>query len=309
MRVLLQVHVADHDRSADRARGRVDFLEGALDPVDRRLRRGRNALLRSLARSQRRLDGEPGLSAGVFGLRRLHWTPEKAAKFAAGHRSTDFSLPALLRYFAEIPVHSDWQSGLVFAFAPLPLALCLFLRRSERNRCAVVWGLAALIGWQFIAFWVLTHRLDRFWLPLLPFACVLAGAGWSAIPPMGRAWIVNPLAAVVLLYNFSYCTTRYCALNDYTQDLMEHRRFSKGSASKAVLFADESGRIPPRATVLFVGFGGVTTGTIPTGTIRSSTTRSSNGWRPNRRRRTAYAPFRNFAEVREERISRRRNGN
>ena len=51
----------------------------------------------------------------------FNWTPEKAAKFAAGHRSTDFSLSALLRYFAEIPVHSDWQSGLVFALAPLPL--------------------------------------------------------------------------------------------------------------------------------------------------------------------------------------------
>jgi hypothetical protein len=187
----------------------------------------------------------------------FNWTPEKAAKFAAGHRSTDFSLPALLRYFAEIPVHSDWQSGLVFALAPLTLALCLFLRRSKRSHCTAVWSLAALIGWQFVAFWVMTHRLDRFWLPLLPFACVLAGAGWSAIPPMGRAWIVNPLAAVVLLYNFSYCTTRYCALNDYTADLMEHRRFSKGTASKAVMFADESGRIPPRATVLYVGFAGV----------------------------------------------------
>ena len=38
---------------------------------------------------------------------------------------------------------------------------------------------------------------------------------------------------------------------------MEHRRFSKGTASKAVMFADESGRIPPRATVLYVGFAGV----------------------------------------------------
>jgi len=74
---------------------------------------------------------------------------------------------------------------------------------------------------------------------------------------MSRAWIINPLAAVVLLYNFAYCTTRYCALNDYTADLREHRRFSKATASKSVLLADEANGIPPGATVLFVGFAGV----------------------------------------------------
>jgi len=184
-------------------------------------------------------------------------TAGKAAKFAAGHRSTDFSLPALLRYFSEIPVHSDWQSGLVFAFAPLPLAVCLFRRRSRSAGCNQAWALAALMGWQFAAFWLFTHRLDRFWLPLLPASCVLAGAGWAAIPARLRAWLINPLTAVVLLYNFAYCTTSYCALNDYTVDLMEHRRFSKATASKAVQLADEGGIVPRGATVMYVGFAGV----------------------------------------------------
>jgi 4-amino-4-deoxy-L-arabinose transferase-like glycosyltransferase len=187
----------------------------------------------------------------------FNWTPEKAAKFAAGHRSTDFSPPALFRYLAEIPVHSDWQSGLIFAFAPLPLAICLFRRRAAGNACASVWGLAALVGWQFLAFWLFTHRLDRFWLPLLPAACALAGAGWSATPATARAYFVNPAVALVALYNFAYCTTSYCALNDYTANLMEHRRFSRAAASKAVQLADEGGKIPPGATVLYVGFAGV----------------------------------------------------
>jgi 4-amino-4-deoxy-L-arabinose transferase-like glycosyltransferase len=195
------------------------------------------------------------LAYSIFGGK--NWTPEKAAKFAAGHRSDDFSFGSAGRYLAEIPVHSDWQSGLVFALAPIPLAVCLFRRRSHSESCIAVSILAGLIVWQFIAFYSFTHRLDRFWLPLLPYACVLAGAGWTTFPPGFRGWLVNPLACIAILFNFCYCTTSYCALNDYTANLMEHRRFSKGRASKAVLLADESGHIPPGATVLFVGFSGV----------------------------------------------------
>jgi len=38
---------------------------------------------------------------------------------------------------------------------------------------------------------------------------------------------------------------------------MEHRRFSKSTASKAVFLADDGGLIPRQGTVLYVGFAGV----------------------------------------------------
>jgi 4-amino-4-deoxy-L-arabinose transferase-like glycosyltransferase len=196
------------------------------------------------------------LAYSIFGG--TNWSPEKAAKFAAGHRSTDFSLGSVARYVVEIPVLSDWQSGLVFALAPIPIAVCLFRRRQGVEACTAVWMLSALVLWQFAAFYLFTHRLDRFWLPLLPYACVLAGAGWSAFPHAWRSWLVTPLCSVALLYNFAYSITPYCALNDRTADLFRaHREFSKGRASKAVLLADESGKIPFGARVLYVGFAGV----------------------------------------------------
>ena len=48
--------------------------------------------------------------------------------------------------------------------------------------------LAATSAYLFLTWWLLTHRLDRFWLPLLPALAVLAGLGadWTR----GRAWSV-----------------------------------------------------------------------------------------------------------------------
>ena len=46
-----------------------------------------------------------------------------------------------------------------------------------------LWGYA---GYLFLTWWLLTHRLDRFWLPLLPVLAVLAGLGADWV--RHRAW-------------------------------------------------------------------------------------------------------------------------
>src|SRR6185295_4697275 len=56
-----------------------------------------------------------------------------------------------------------------FAFAPLAL-----LAGAARRRAAWLW---VYVGWLTLSCWLFTHRIDRFWVPLIPVVALLAGAG------------------------------------------------------------------------------------------------------------------------------------
>ena len=75
---------------------------------------------------------------------------------------------------------SDWQSPLYVALAPLAL-----FRAGSRRLALWLWLFAAYL---FFTWWFATHRLDRFWLPMLPVLAILAGLGadWMR----SRSWSV-----------------------------------------------------------------------------------------------------------------------
>jgi hypothetical protein len=104
------------------------------------------------------------------------------------HRPRPVSAGALAGAVAEVAGRSDWQSPLYAALAPLAL-----LRRGSRRFALALWGLVAYL---FLTWWLLTHRVDRFWLPLLPAAAALAGLGadWTR----HRAWSVMRAALLTL---------------------------------------------------------------------------------------------------------------
>jgi hypothetical protein len=184
------------------------------------------------------------------------WSAERAERFTRAHRSTDFSLATIARYLGsiptvddweqilgEIPARSDWQSALVFAFAPLALL------GGCRRRAIGLW---LLVGYLFLVFWGFTHRLDRFWLPLEPFAGALAGAGlvWSG----RRVWQAFALTSclVAVVYNLAYCTTSLCGVNAYDVDLrLQWQR--NVAADPAMAVCNQSGLIRPDQMVLHVG--------------------------------------------------------
>lgn len=64
---------------------------------------------------------------------------------------------------------SEWLSPLV-----VPLLVLAFLIPRHR---AAVWCLAGMLLFVLLAWWLATHRIDRFWIPVLPLAALLAGAG------------------------------------------------------------------------------------------------------------------------------------
>jgi hypothetical protein len=163
-----------------------------------------------------------------------NWTPEKNEKWEWGHRvpllvaaglqrppqgashhaldpQTSISFRRLKENLIDVTARADWQSPLVFGLAPLAL---LF---ADRRRQAVVLWL--FVGFLFLQWWLLTHRLDRFWVPLLPIASVLAGAGavWSDNVHWRRA--VAVIAVACVFYNFSYSATQLCGNNQYAARL------------------------------------------------------------------------------------------
>ena len=106
------------------------------------------------------------------------WDTELNAKWRKGHSPDNHAPSDLAQKFLDVVVQSDWQSPLLFGLAPLA-----FL--AYRSRRTTVWRVTAwlwsYVAFLFLAWWVLTHRIDRFWVPMIPVAALLAGAGavWS----------------------------------------------------------------------------------------------------------------------------------
>ncbi|HEY2158857.1 MAG TPA: glycosyltransferase family 39 protein, partial [Isosphaeraceae bacterium] len=106
------------------------------------------------------------------------WDDAREAKWVNAHGPKPIGARAFIASALEVAGRSDWQSIAIFALAPLA-----FLRPGSRR---AAWAIGGYVLYLFLTWWLLTHRLDRFWLPLLPGLAVLAGLGadWTR----GRAW-------------------------------------------------------------------------------------------------------------------------
>ena len=109
----------------------------------------------------------------TFGDSTSTWTPDKNRQWNNVHRPKDFSPRTLARHAARVVLRSEWLSPLV-----IPLAALAFIVRRKRRLSLV---LLAYFGYVIVGWWLLTHRIDRFWIPVLPAVALLAGVGacWS----------------------------------------------------------------------------------------------------------------------------------
>jgi hypothetical protein len=115
------------------------------------------------------------------------WDLAKDRQWMAVHGPRDVSWDALGSDLVRVTMTSEWLSPLV-----MPLAALALLGR----RKATAWVLAAYFAMVIAVWWLFTHRIDRFWIPALPLAALLAGAGacWSA----ERLWRWGLLAFLVV---------------------------------------------------------------------------------------------------------------
>lgn len=142
-------------------------------------------------------------------------TPELDAQWTAAHRPPNFDLVDLAARATGFALTSYWLSPLV-----VPLAMLAFLNRAARKLALVTAGYVAYV---FTAWWLLTHRIDRFWLPALPLMALLAGMGatWSTT----KAWRVtlSVLLIACLAFNFLVLADGNLINNRYLADLDQLR--------------------------------------------------------------------------------------
>ncbi len=114
-----------------------------------------------------------------------------------------------------------------------------------------MWGYAVYL---FLTWWLLTHRLDRFWLPMLPTLAVLAGLGadWSR----ARGWTImlGVLLSLAITTNLAYTSTALAGLNEWTADLRRERASVPKMLNPPLARLDAE--LPDGAKVLLVGQAG-----------------------------------------------------
>ena len=171
------------------------------------------------------------------------WSPAREQKWQNAHGAKPPSWNALRDGLLDVAGRSDWQSGLYVALAPLAL-----LRKDSRRSSLVLLGYAAFI---FASWFGLTHRLDRFWLPILPPLAILAGQGadWTR----GRPWAIlrGLVVGVTTVANFAYATTPLTAFNEWTADLGAMRTTMPRLLNPPLASLDES--LPASAKPLLIG--------------------------------------------------------
>jgi hypothetical protein len=143
----------------------------------------------------------------------------------------------------EVAGRSDWQSPLYLALAPLAL-----FRPGSRRPARLLW---LFVAYLFLTWWFATHRLDRFWLPILPALAILAGLGADWSRTRGWSVVLSLVMTIGLFTNLTYNSTALPGLNEWTGDLVRLRREVPRSWNPPMARMDA--QLPAGARPLLVG--------------------------------------------------------
>ncbi|MEZ6128206.1 MAG: hypothetical protein R3C59_05970 [Planctomycetaceae bacterium] len=178
------------------------------------------------------------LAYSVFGAN--DWSPVMDAKWKAGHSAPEHALAMIPHHLADLAVRNDWQNGLLFALAVPALLL------TRRHLTVRLLWLHAL--WILFVWWSLTHRIDRFWVPLLPVLAVLAGAAWDlSSDRIWRRFIVG-VVVICSVFNYGFCRLSPVGFHAGLIELQTARELPVRPDIKTL-----NNDLPPDARVLMVG--------------------------------------------------------
>ncbi|MEM9703422.1 MAG: hypothetical protein AAF907_13365, partial [Planctomycetota bacterium] len=137
-----------------------------------------------------------------------------------------------------------YHTSLAIVFAPL----AGFVKSRRAGWLTAALG-GVLLGW-----YLFTHRIDRFWVPLLPAGCVLAGAGLDLgmrhrlAAVRGLAWAA---AGAGVLFNLGFCLS--VIANPIPFGTNPEEAGVEIERSHAPLIAALNDRFGPDATVVLIG--------------------------------------------------------
>ncbi|QDT99620.1 ArnT family glycosyltransferase [Gimesia aquarii] len=165
-------------------------------------------------------------------------------KWKGGHSPKSHNPVNLGKNLIDVTMKSDWLSPLLFSLAPLA-----FLKQQHRR---LIYWLWIYVGFLFLSWWVFTHRIDRFWVPMIPVASVLAGIGatWSS----KRTWKTGAFIAILAagLFNLCVVTSGLGGNNAYLDDLNYARKFTANLTGPEIMQLNQM-QLGPNQVVLSVG--------------------------------------------------------
>jgi hypothetical protein len=170
-------------------------------------------------------------------------TDANNSQWLSAHLPHGFSLRDLAANLSQVAWRSDWISPIL---VPLAILACL----APGRRRTVALALFAFFAYVVAAWWLCTHRIDRFWIPALPVVALLAGFGatWSA----SVAWRRVLLATLVcgLAVNWLFVISGPGGYNAYFARL-EQLRYDTARADAWHVYLNR--KVPPGYKVLTVG--------------------------------------------------------
>jgi 4-amino-4-deoxy-L-arabinose transferase-like glycosyltransferase len=187
--------------------------------------------------------GNPVYPLGNSIFHGSHWDQARETKWVAAHGRRTVNADELWSAVVDVAGRSDWQSPLYVGLAPLAL-----FRPGSRRLALALWG---FVTYLFLTWWLLTHRLDRFWLPLLPSLAVLAGLGADWVRSRGWSIVLGAILTISLVMNFTYISTALSGLNEWTGNLVFLRRNIPERLNAPLAAIDKE--LPDSARVLLVG--------------------------------------------------------
>jgi hypothetical protein len=104
-------------------------------------------------------------------------------------------------YAAHVLLRSPWLAPVLVPLA----ALAAFAASGTQRR--LVFGLLAYLLYVFLTWWLFTHRIDRFWVPVLPIVALLAGVGATWTSARGWRWAVLALLILSTTYGLICMTS------------------------------------------------------------------------------------------------------
>ncbi len=188
------------------------------------------------------------LGYNVFGG--SEWTPEMDARWKPAHAAAEHDIRRIPEHILGAAVYNKWTSGSALRSGDP----CLFLWR--RNKAIPV--VLSLIGYGFVTWWAFTHRIDRFWIPMIPLLSIAAGAAWLiSSSKLWKTFLLTVIAAVTL-FNVRFCGL---ALVGYHVGLMDLDAARQQTIRSDIRLLNES--LPADARVLMVGEAEVFDATFP----------------------------------------------
>ncbi|MBC7966337.1 MAG: hypothetical protein H7Z17_10495 [Fuerstia sp.] len=188
------------------------------------------------------------LAYSVFGG--SEWSPEMDARWKPAHAASEHHLSRILEHILGAAVYNKWTSGLLFALAVPSVLLWRRVKTIPVILCLIIWG--------FATWWALTHRIDRFWIPLIPLLSLAAGATWLiSASKIWKSFLLTVIAAVTL-FNVRFCGL---ALVGFHVGLMDLDAARQTTIRDDIRYLNEA--LPTDARVLMVGEAEVFDATFP----------------------------------------------